>query len=321
MADANPDFDTILATTLKNYAPTLEDNVFNARALLNWLKRKDRVRTKRGGATCVVPIVYAENDTVSSYAGYDTLDTTPQDGISAAEYPWRQYAGSVAISGIEEAKNAGEEEVVDLLEAKIMQTEESISEGFNAMFYADGSGNSSKDWNGLRNLINDNTYDSAAYASLGGIDSATYTFWQSIVNDLNSVPLTLGQLSSTHNNIHQGTNDKPDFHITTDTLWEKYESLLQPSQRFSDAKTAAAGFENLIYKGAPVVFDIDATAGEWYMLNSKYLTLYRLGANWMRSTPFRTPVNGDAKYSQIISYGQLAVNRRRRLGKIVEATA
>jgi hypothetical protein len=74
----------------------------------------------------------------------------------------KQYAGSISISGIEEAKNNGEQEIINLLEAKIMQAEESMREGFNTMFYGDGTGNSSKNWNGLGNLVE-------ATGSVGGM--------------------------------------------------------------------------------------------------------------------------------------------------------
>ena len=150
---ANSNFDALLTTTLANYRDQLTDNIFTARPLTYMLNEKGRIRMLNGGTKIVEPLVYATNDTIGSYSGYDTISLTPQTGISAAEYDWKQYAGSISISGIEEAKNNGEQEIINLLEAKIMQAEESMREGFNDMFYADGTGNSGKDWNGLGNII------------------------------------------------------------------------------------------------------------------------------------------------------------------------
>ena len=62
--------------------------------------------------------------------------------LAAAEYDWGQYAATVTISGIEEAKNNGEAEIIDLLEGKIFQTQETVIENMNTMFWADGTGNS-----------------------------------------------------------------------------------------------------------------------------------------------------------------------------------
>ena len=126
---SNPNFDALLSTTLANYRDQLTDNVFTARPLTYFLSDKGRIRMLNGGTKIVEPLIYGQNSTVASYSGYDTISLTAQTGITAAEYDWKQYAASIAISGIEEAKNNGEQEIINLLEAKIMQAEESMREG------------------------------------------------------------------------------------------------------------------------------------------------------------------------------------------------
>jgi len=105
---SNPNFDQLLSTTLANYRNQLTDNVFTARPLTYFLMDKGRLRMLNGGTKIVEPLIYGQNSTVASYSGYDTISLTAQDGITAAEYDWKQYAASIAISGIEEAKNNGE---------------------------------------------------------------------------------------------------------------------------------------------------------------------------------------------------------------------
>ena len=184
---SNPDFDVLLSTTLKNYRDQLTDNVFTDRVLTHYLMSKNRIRMVNGGNTIVEPLIYGQNSTVSSYTGYDTISLTAQTGITAAEFQWKQYAASIAISGIEEAKNNGEQAIINLLEAKIMQAEESMREGFNAMFYGDGTGNSGEDWNGLGNIVE-------ASGTVGGINRATVgnEYWQSKENNT-AAALTLAQ--------------------------------------------------------------------------------------------------------------------------------
>lgn len=104
MAAGNADFDQILSTTLKNYVPKLADNVFTARPLFYALTNGQTIRRITGGAKIVVPIIYGTNSTAGSYSGADTIDTTAQGGITAAEFDWKQYAATVTITGIEEAK-------------------------------------------------------------------------------------------------------------------------------------------------------------------------------------------------------------------------
>ena len=311
---SNPNFDALLSTTLANYRDQLTDNIFTARPLTYFLQDKGRIRMLNGGTKIVEPLIYGQNTTVASYSGYDTISLTAQSGITAAEYDWKQYAASIAISGIEEAKNNGEQEIINLLEAKIMQAEESMREGFNTMFFADGTGNSGKDWNGLGNIVE-------ATGTVGGINRATAgnEYWRSY-EDNDSDPLTLAQMATAYNSVSVG-NDHPDMVLTTQTLFEKYEALLQPQLRYTDTKTADAGFQNLLFKAAPVVYDTGCTAGVMFFLNSKYLTLVGHSGKWFSQTEFVRPENLDARYALIMCYGNLTCRNAAKQGKLTAKTA
>ena len=311
---SNPNFDALLSTTLANYRDQLTDNIFTARPLTYFLQDKGRIRMLNGGTKIVEPLIYGQNSTVASYSGYDTISLTAQSGITAAEYDWKQYAASIAISGIEEAKNNGEQEIINLLEAKIMQAEESMREGFNQMFFADGSGNSGKDWNGLGNIVE-------ASGTVGGINRATAgnEYWQSYEENTAGA-LTLAQMSTAYNSVSVG-NDHPDMVLTTQTLFEKYEALLQPQLRYTDTKTADAGFQNLLFKAAPVVYDEHCTAGVVYFLNSKYLTLVGHSGKWFAQTEFVRPENLDARYALVMCYGNLTCRNAAKQGKLTAKTA
>ena len=310
----NTSFDSLLSTTLANYRDQMTDNIFTARPLTNYLMDKGRIRMLDGGTKIVEPLVYGLNGTVGSYSGYDTISLTAQEGMSAAEYEWKQYAASIAISGIEEAKNNGEAAIINLLEAKSMQAEESMREGFNQMFFADGTGNSGKDWDGLGNIVE-------ASGTVGGINRATSgnEFWQSYEENTAGA-LTLADMATAYNSVSVG-NDHPDMVLTTQTLFEKYESLLQPQLRYTDAKTADAGFQNLLFKSAPVTYDVHCTAGVMYFLNSKYLTLVGHSGKWFEQTDFVRPENLDARYALIMCYGNLTCRNAAKQGKLTARTA
>jgi hypothetical protein len=311
---SNPNFDALLSTTLANYRDQLTDNVFTARPLTYFLQDKGRIRMLNGGTKIVEPLIYGQNSTVASYSGYDSLSLSPQSGITAAEYDWKQYAASISISGIEEAKNNGEQEIINLLEAKIMQAEESLREGFNQMFFADGTGNSGKDWNGLGNIVE-------ASGTVGGINRGTAgnEYWRSYEEN-SAAALTLAQMATAYNTVSVG-NDHPDMILTTQTLFEKYEALLVPNLRYTDTKTADAGFQNLLYKAAPVVYDVHCTAGVVYFLNSKYLTLVGHSGKWFAQTAFVSPEDVDARYALIMCYGNLTCRNAKKQGKLTAKTA
>ena len=220
----------------------------------------------------------------------------------------------MTITGIEEAKNTGEAEIIDLLEGKVMQTEETIIQNMNEMFYGDGTGNSNKDWIGLDLIVG------KPNTALGGIDptDSGNSWWKSDEHDMDGA-LTVKQMGTTYNNVSVG-NDQPTIVIGTQALYESYEALLEPNLRYTDTKVADAGFQNLLFKGAPVTFDGDVTAGEIFFLNTKYLRLVAHTETWFQTTPFVRPTNQDARYAQILCYGELTCSNRARQGYIHSAT-
>ena len=315
MAAGNSSFDEILSTTLKNYIPKLTDNIFSARPLFYALTNGQTIRRISGGAKIVVPVIYGTNSTAGSYAGTDSISTTAQTGISAAEYDWKQYAATVTINGMEEAKNNGEAQIIDLLEGKIFQTQETIIENMNTMFWGDGQGNSQKDMNGLNNLV-------GTGMTIGGIDATDgdNSWWRSTLRngpaDAGAGVLTVAAMATVYNTVSVG-NDQPTIIITDQDEYEAYEALLDGQIRYTDTDVADGGFQNLLFKGAPVTFDSDSNLdGKMFFLNTKYLQLVAHSDVWFKPTPFVRPTNQDAVFSQLLVYGELTVSNRARQGMI-----
>lgn len=313
---ANPNFDNILATTLKKYFTSngkAVDNIFRRVAALNWLKESAKIDSQ-GGATAVMPLMNATNSTFQYYSGYDVL--TPVHGeeiITAAEFPWKQAAIYVPMSGMEAAKNSGDKAIVQLLKSKIENAERTAAEAFETAFLTlDGTTAGGKAWGGATLLIGDNT---STITTVGGIDSslAANAFWRSPVTPA-SAAMTLPLMSNAYNSVSWPA-DMCDFEITTQTLWEKYESLLQPNQRFMDPKTAEAGFSNLIHRGAKVVWSDIMPTTQWLFLNSRHIKLAVLNGKWMDFRGFVEPYDRDAKYGLITNYGTFVTDERRKLAR------
>ena len=318
----NANFDSILSTTLSSYRKTLEDNIFNAMPLLHWIKKSENGKeVLDGGNNIVVPVLYGKNETVKSYSGYEVLDVTPQEGISAAQFNWKQIAGSITISREEERKNSGESRVVSLLKSKILQCEMSLKDSLSTMLFGDGTGNSGKDLLGLAAIV----ADAPTTGILGGIDRATNEWWQnySVVGtkSLAAFDTLQNKMRTMYNNCSHGS-DHPDLAVADQTSFEGFEGTLAANERFTDTNTANAGFENLKFKGVVVTFDdacpSTATLGKMYFLNSKYLTWTVDKESDFINTPFVRPENQDAKTSQVLFMGNLVVSNCKRSGVIYD---
>lgn len=318
----NPNFNTLATTTLVKYASEqLEDNIFQSNALYYLLAgsealRKPGSKTYKeldGGRTIVEPLLYATNSTAGSYSGYDVLDTDPQEGMTNAEFEWKQYSVSVSISGREKKINTGETAVIDLLDGKIMQAEMSLVETMNGDLFTDGTGNSSKDITGLVLAVD-------AAGTYGNIDRTTETWWGAQETAV-SGPTTIDGMRTMYNNCSKGyKKDHPDLIMGTQAGYEAYEGKLQPDMRFNDNKLADAGFENLKFKGASYVFDEQCNSGVRYYLNTGKLGIRVHKDAKFTVTEDKQPVDQDAFVKQILWMGNMIAKNCARQGKEVSLT-
>lgn len=306
---SNPNFSTLVATTLKNYQPRLSDNITEHQVLLYLLKEKGFVIEREGGETIVEPLLVGENSTVGSYSGYDLIPTTPQTGISAAEYDWKQVAGVFSISGREEFQNMGSKtRVISLVESKIEQLEISMRLDVNEQLFSDGTGNGGKDIGGLAIAVE----NGAAWGSYGGIDSNANTYWRnSWLAEAGA--LDLASMRNVFNSASRGKST-PKLIITTQSVYEDYEALVLANNDITrtDSKLGDAGFQNLLFKGVPMVFDEDCTTGDMYFLNPDFMRfVIGKGRNFI-ATPTQKPDNQDARLSMVLLYCNLTLNNRKR---------
>jgi hypothetical protein len=236
------------------------------------------------------------------------------------EFSWRQYAVTITISGKEERQNSGKERIINLLEAKTTQAEKSLKKIMDVAAFANG-GDSAVALNGLAQLVDiDPTAD-----TIGGIDrsAADNAWWRN--NSTTSVGSFaaggLAAMRTMFNNCSDQGTDNPDIIITTQAVYEYYEKLLQVQERFSDAKTADAGFQNLKFKNETIMWDSNCTAGYMYFLNSAYLNLMVHSGCDFITTPFITPVDQDAKSAKYLWMGNLCSSNMARQGVLSGITA
>ena len=179
MAFANTNYSDILATTIEHRSKKIADNVLSNNALLARLKARGKVKTFGGGHKIIQELSFAENANVGWYSGYDLLPVGVSDVISAAEYTIKQAAVPVIISGLEQLQNAGVEQMIDLMEARLAVAEASMANLCTDGIYSDGTGSGSKEIDGLNAAV---PVDPTT-GTYGNINSATFSFWRNATSD------------------------------------------------------------------------------------------------------------------------------------------
>ncbi len=327
MAGPSTVFTEMVSTTLRNSATEVADNVSKNNALLNRLKKKNKIRDLDGGTEIQVQLEYAENGTYQRYAGLDTLNTNGSDVVTSAKFDWCQVALHVVSSGKELRQNSGKFQMINLVKTKKANALKTAANNFSVDLYSDGS--LSNQIGGLANIIQTN-----GQGTVGGIDSATWTFWRNKFKEAtgtntaatpsaaNAAAFT-ADMGSLWLPLNRGA-DKPDLIIFSQDFYVLYETGQQQLQRYMDADMAQSGFIGLKYKTADVIFDdntnFTTTAEKGYFINSDYLYVdQHKEAQWTQDDEKR-PINQDAVVIPFYWMGNLVCSNRSLQGVLIDAS-
>lgn len=335
MAVPNTNWGEITVTTLFNRSKKLADAVSKNNALLRRLSERGRKKTVDGGQAIVQELQYAENGSYLRYSGYDTLNVSPSDVLTAAQFPFAQAACAVTISGLEELQNSGNERVLDLLESRIDNAEKTMRNNISNDCYSNGTASGGKQIGGLQLLVSDVNNS----GTVGGIDTQTWAVWQNSVQSFATNGLSPGsatmqtQMNRAWLSVARGP-DRPDLIIADNTYFRYYWESLQAIQRIQSPNDGMAGFMSLKFMDADVVFDggfqgnssgnvsVLGSGGSWlsgsgapanhmYMLNSEYIFLRpHVDREFVPLSPDRFSVNQDAMVRLVAWAGNMTIANR-----------
>lgn len=302
-----------------------EDQIFDEYWLLDNLSKGKSFLSVNGGRTINGSIEYAVNTTFRSYSDTEELDVTRIDVFDEFTFNWKEYAGTVTMSELEKAKNQGEGRKFDLLAGKLENLRNSARKALNEGCFSDGTGNSSKDIGGLQHIV----ASSPSSGTVGGVNRGTYTFWRNqqasgaktstAFDNLRAVMRTV------HNDCSSGVNAKhPDYWVTTQTVFEGYQSLLIANEQVTDKSAASAdgNFKNeyMKFMGLPGSYDEDCPSGVLYFLNNANLKLAYQKGYWMKGFPSVDPANQTVDIFKVMTIANLISNNPRRLGAVTAIT-
>lgn len=302
-------YDQISAITERYFVPKLYDNVFDSDPLLQRLKKKSYQKVD-GGTSMLVPLNYAQTTASDWYTGADTLSTTDNDQITAAEYSWKQLYANITISRRDELVNSGDAQIVNFVKSKTQIAEKTMIDKLGDGIYSDGT--TAKSIVGLRVIV-----DSAN--TVGGISQSTYSWWQA-QEDGSTTTTSIAALQTMFNTLTIN-NESPTVIMGTRARYNSYYGLLQPQQRFMDSETAKGGFQSLMFNGVPFIAGSKVPTSHVLMLNENYLHLAVHKDEDMRFEPFAKPLNQNVKVAKVYWFGAFGSSNNRMHGKFTALAA
>lgn len=319
MASPNSTFTEIVTTTLRKHRAQIFDNVSNNNALLRRMRDKGDPRVEDGGYTIVANLDYAENSTYQRYSGYDVLDISASDVLSAAEYQWRQIAVNVVASGEELRKNSGSSRIANLVKARLTNALRTFKNNFSSDIYSDGT--LTNQINGLQALISD-----SGTGTVGGVDSSAWTFWQNKVQSAASPLQGGGAITPSETTIESlmlplwlrlsRGDDKPDLIIADWTYFQYFHDSQESLKRYTNTDKAKASFISLEYQTADVIFDGGSGIPDnhMYFVNTDYLELCEHKDARFTVMDEMRPHNQDAEVIPALWMGNLVCSNRELQG-------
>lgn len=314
---AGGNFDKFIASFLPKIPDQMYNQIKKSSPLMYTLLRKNK-KWDSGGDTIKPHLKYKEATNVGSYRGFDTLDVTPQDTRTDAEFRLKQLYASIVFSGYEEAASKGELAIKKMAKVAMEDAESAIKDLFAQQLFGDGTGNGGKDLTGLAAAVDDGTN----VANYGGIDRGTYSFWKSQYDGA-AEAITLAKMRQLYTKCARGgMKNAPDLIVTDLDTWNSYAALVESnaSLQYPTGKLgkefANLGFVQLSFMGIPVVYDEYAPANTMYFLNSDSIQLWTKPGLKFKPTELVKPSNQDAKVGQILYAGELICTEPRANGKI-----
>lgn len=280
----------IQTTVQTEYLPYVVDTILNSNVMF---QRVVRDAKEWNGRTLRSPIKVSKNVTGTSFRGFDTFSTAATDNRQFLEFTPSFYQITCALPGDELSVADTEDKVLDLMKLTIQSDTEDMADDLGTIFYADGTGNGSKDPLGLAALVDDGT----TVATLGGLSRSTYPTLSSTVT-ASSGTLTLAKVDTLWINVTSGSI-KPTAIYTTEAVFNYYGQLLRPQERITkDASTTKAlsggtGFTALSYNGKPILMDEKCTSGAFIMLNEDFVDWYALPYYGAKAVAYKSQVEGN----------------------------
>ena len=311
-------YDRLVSSTFETFDSSggLQDTIHKSTALSAWLKEKGRIKTESGGERIGINLMYGKNTTIKSMSKQGQIDTTPMNGITRAFVNWKYVTGSVVVWDADLMMNKGNKtKIFDILDTAKEQLVMSVAEKTDEMYFSDGTGNGGLDFTGLLAWA----ADTPTSGTLAGINRANEAWWRNQYNNAVGAFAANGitKTRNLYNKCSLGTaKGTPDLIITTQAIHEAFENEHLLLLRFGkeDEKMADLHFANFKFGTATVVFDEQATSGNQYMLNSKYLNLVVHEDGNFKLLTQRQTHNQLATIIPFLLMGNLVSNNCRKLG-------
>jgi hypothetical protein len=219
-----------------------------------------------GGKKIQVILEYTKGNS-GAYGATTKLPMNKKEIYNAAFYRWAAYFAGITIDLDDRRQNNGDLALVNLVQGKLKNGQKSIRTDMGSDVYLAATDNMK--FNGLGDLFT--TVTSTPYGEIAQDDMAAWAANKTT----GAAAISFKEMQKIRRgaSIDDNKEGKPDLYITTELLKDGFERTLQSQARYSDVRLINAGFDNILFGGAPVVTDNKQAAGTCDAINTNFLDI------------------------------------------------
>lgn len=312
MATGHSTFTSAVTRTLQKHGTKIFDAVSDNNALFFLMRKAGNIKLSGGGRTFTHPLFYQVNSSFKTYAPLAVIDTPIVDDLTRAEFSIKTAAGSMVLSTLEVAKNAGQKEkLLDYGEEIRMGAEISMRQMMGLQTYKDGS--VATDFGGIPYLVNSSP---STQTTVGGITGVGNVYWRNIVGDavtaFNTSDAGVKSWAKSELDATKGING-PTVIACTKAIYRLYEVSLTGTIRHQDPdlKIGNKHFKHLLFGAIPVIPDDNCTTDVSFSLDLETLWLQILAKGNFRTTPFQPSHDQLSETALMYVFGNFTCGSRR----------
>ena len=283
-------WDILLTTTFLNYRKKFVDNVSKHHAFKAALKAHGGVERRVGGTEwegtgqIAIPLMTELFDNDFKYLAnkLDTFSANYHDEAKVAGYNWGTCVLPIKVPYLDVIDNAGAAKLIDMMKTKMTQAELTMANQVNKTLCGTSSDPNAPD--GIKDIVfpyksGDPTY--GTWNTIGGINSATETFWRNQYVDASSLTARNAMIKG-WNAVYKEIGQGVTIFLADQNAWETIEANVYDKTAYNvtgsvkNVKSVDIGHPTLTFNGSTIVWDaeisnpFDADKGILYGINTTY---------------------------------------------------
>lgn len=291
-----------LSAMSRDWGPkSVADNYYDTHVLHKSMKA--RQMEYPGGENIRLQLMVAgdpNDETGRAMDFYGTWDFRNPELFTAARFEPKMDVQIITVWDHEIAINGTSEvQYADLIKNRQAAYTQIFADRMSRYLYGRGQGGVRI--NGLEDIFDNNS-------TFGKIDRSKTDIYNAFVfNHTQKRNLTRRLIGQSMTSVTDGPT-KPDIILTSSDIWDLCEDILKDFERYPNTLMAQAGFDNMTYRGVPIVYDKNMPVKtrdrhQMYFLNFDYWKWYICRGFNMARRPWRRMPNNAGQYEVLVTVG------------------